>query len=359
MNSLRYTLLDRALTSSLLPERALRAGAHGAAAARQRREERGGVEAQEVRLTSLVTRMSSGPIAEAPAKANEQHYELPAEFFSVFLGPRRKYSSGFWAEGVADIAAAEEAMLDLTCQRAGIQDGMDVLDLGCGWGALSIWLTEHYDVHVLAVSNSRRQGEWIKAERDNRHLTNRLDIVTSDVNNFDPGRRFDRVISVEMFEHMRNWAALLARIADWLENDGKAFIHMFSHRRLAYRFVDTWAAERFFTGGTMPSHELLLRFADDLVVTQRWAVSGMHYAKTLAAWLERLNANADQALAILRAERPERDARQLLATWRLFLIATTEIWAWREGDEWMISHYLLERRGRRGRKALVRATYSA
>ncbi len=351
MTPLRYALLDLALASGLVPDGVLRAGSRYRAGVRQRREERGGVEAQEERLAALVAHMSSGPIAEVPAKANEQHYELPAEFFGLILGPRRKYSCGWWPDSVADLAAAEEAMLDLTCRRAGVRDGMDVLDLGCGWGALCLWLAERYDVRVLGVSNSRRQCEWIHTERDRRGLTGRIEVVTADVNDFDPGRTFDRVISAGMVEHLRNWAALLARVAGWLKDDGKAFIEIFSHRRLAYRFEGTWAAERFFTAGTMPSHDLMLRFTDDLVVTQRWAVSGMHLSKTLAAWRQRLDANADRALAILCAERSEREARRLLAIWRLYLISTTEIWGWRGGQEWILSHYLLERSGNRRRAA--------
>jgi cyclopropane-fatty-acyl-phospholipid synthase len=345
MTPLRHTLLDRALAGGLLPDGLLRSGSRLGARARLRREERGGVEAQDARLADLVKRMSTGPIAEVPAKANEQHYELPAEFLGLLLGPRHKYSACLWVDGVTDLATAEESMLDLTCRRAGVRDGMDVLDLGCGWGALSLWLAEQYDVRVLAVSNSNRQREWIEAERDRRGLTGRVEIVTADVNEFEPDRVVDRVVSVEMFEHMRNWSALLARVAGWLKDDGKAFVHVFSHRRVAYRFEGTWAADRFFTAGTMPSHDLMSRFADDLVVSERWAVAGTHYAKTLAAWLRRLDENADQALAVLRAEHSDGEARQLLAAWRLFLISTAQMWGWRRGDEWMISHYLLERRG--------------
>ena len=360
MTLLRYALLDRALAGGLLPDGLVRAGSRYGAAARQRREQRGGVESQEMRQTALIERMSGGPIAERPEKANEQHYELPAEFMGLFLGPRRKYSGCLWAPGVADIAGAEDAMLELACARAQIRDGMRVLDLGCGWGALSIWLAERYDVEVIAVSNSPRQRAWIETECDRRGLTGRLEIVTADVNDFDPGTTFDRVVSVEMFEHMRNWAALLARAATWLNPDGKAFVHVFSHRRLAYRFQGTWAAERLFTEGTMPSHDLMLHFADDLVVTQRWAVNGAHYARTLAAWLERLDANSDRALVILRAERSDREARLLLATWRVFLISTAEIWGWRGGNEWMVSHYLLEPRGRRREtNPLLQQTHAA
>ncbi|MGH3821539.1 MAG: SAM-dependent methyltransferase [Pseudonocardiaceae bacterium] len=352
MTALRYALLDYALATGLVPDSVLRVGCRYATATRQRREERGGVDAQEERLAALVARMSSGPIAETPSKANEQQYDLPPEFFSLFLGPRHKYSCCWWPDGVTDLAAAEEAMLDLTCHRAGIRDGMDVLDLGCGWGAMSIWLAERYDVRVMGVSNSRRQCEWFRAERDRRGLTDRIEVVHTDVNDFDPGRTFDRVLSIGLFEHMRNWAVLLARVAGWLKDDGKAFIHLFSHRRLAYRFEGTWAAERFFTAGTMPSHDLMLRFTDDMVVTRRWAFPGTHYAKTIAAWQQRLDANTDRALAILRAGHSEREARQLLATWRLFLLSTIEVWGWRGGQEWMLSHYLLERAAARLSAAL-------
>ncbi|HEX7301165.1 MAG TPA: cyclopropane-fatty-acyl-phospholipid synthase family protein [Solirubrobacteraceae bacterium] len=356
---LRYAALDRLLELGALPNPVLRAGARAGTRLRLRREERGGVQAQEERLRALVEHLSSGPVAEHTAAANEQHYELPSEFLGLFLGPRRKYSGCLWSDGVHDLAGAEEAMLEATCARAGVRDGMEILDLGCGWGALSLWLAERYpQAKVLAVSNAHGQRAWIESERDRRGLTG-LEVVTADVNAFAPQRRFDRVISVEMFEHMRNWAELLRRVAGWLEPDGRAFVHVFAHRRLAYRFEGTWAAERFFTAGVMPSHDLMLRFQRDLVVAERWAVSGTHYARTLRAWLARLDAHADEALAVLRTRHPPRAAKRLLATWRLFLLATAEIWDWRGGDEWLVSHYLLEPRGGSGTNPLVRRTYSA
>lgn len=306
--------------------------------------------------------MSTGPIAERVDAANAQHYELPAAFLGLFLGPRRKYSGCLWADGVEDLAAAEAAMLTLTCERAGVADGMQILDLGCGWGSLSLWLAERYpNARILGVSNSHGQREWIEAERDRRGLTGRLEIVTADVNDFATDRRFDRVLSIEMFEHMRNWAELLRRVAGWLAPGGRAFVHVFSHRTLAYRFAGTWAADRFFTAGTMPSHELLGRFQRDLVVVDRWAVSGTHYARTLEAWLARLDAHREEALAILEgAGHAPREAKRRLATWRLFLLSTDEIWGWRGGNEWLVSHYLLEPaaapRGGSGTKPDVRAT---
>jgi cyclopropane-fatty-acyl-phospholipid synthase len=342
---LRYRLLDRSLELGLLPDPVLRAGSRYGTVVRRRREARGGVEAQEDRLRELVQRMSTGPVAEQVEAANAQHYELPADFFGLFLGPRRKYSGCLWTDGVRDLAGAEEAMLRLTCERAGVRDGMEVLDLGCGWGALSLWIAERYPgCRVVGVSNSHGQREWIEAERDRRGLTDRLRIVTADVNDFEPGATFDRVVSVEMFEHLRNWTEVLRRVSTWLRPDGKLFVHVFSQRSLPYRFEGTWAAERFFTAGTMPSHDLLTRFQRDMVLEDRWAVAGTHYARTLRAWLERLDANAGEALRVLGRVASPREARRLLATWRLFLISTEEIWGWRDGDEWLVSHHLLSPR---------------
>lgn len=344
MTARRYALLDRALGAGIIPDAALRAGARFSAWSRERDESRGGVAAQEARLAQMVAHMSTGPIAEVPAKANEQHYELPADFMALFMGERRKYSCCYWPEGVDTLEAAEEAMLKLTCERAGVRDGMRILDLGCGWGALSLYLAENFDVEVVGVSNANRQREWIENARDERGLTDKLTVVTADVNAFEPEGSFDRVMSVEMFEHMRNWKELLHRISTWLKPEGKVFIHVFTHRTLAYRFDGTWAAERFFTAGTMPSHDLLMHFSDDFVVKERWAINGIHYAKTLRAWLDRYDAQKDRAFALLRSENAERDAKRLFATWRVFFIATEETWKWRRGDQWMVSHYLLEPR---------------
>ena len=341
-------MLDEALERSLLPDWLLRAGSLYGAWDRERRESRGGLVGQQERLRALIERMSSGPIAEVPEKANEQHYELPPEFLGLLLGPRRKYSGCLWGPGVQTLAQAEEAMLALSCERAQVADGMSVLDLGCGWGSLSLWLAQRYPASAITgVSNSHGQREWIEAERDRQGISN-LEVITADVNQFSPGAgRFDRVMSIEMFEHMRNWRELLARIAMWLTPEtGKAFVHVFSHRTLPYLFQGTWAADRFFTAGLMPSHDLMLHFQSDLEVTEAWAVPGTHYARTLRAWLARLDANADEALALLGSNgRSEREARRLLATWRLFLISTDVIWRYRGGNRWLVSHYLLEPRG--------------
>jgi cyclopropane-fatty-acyl-phospholipid synthase len=360
MTAARYRLLDTLLASDLLPDPVLRAGSRRGATLRERRERRGGVVAQEQRLTALVDRMSTGPIAELPEKANEQHYELPSEFLELILGPRRKYSGCLWEPGTRTLAQAEEAMLELTCKRAGVQDGMRILDLGCGWGSLSLWLAERYpNAHVTAVSNSGLQRELIEAQRDRLGATN-LEPVTADVNDFQPQRRFDRVISVEMFEHMRNWRELLRRISGWLKDDGRLFVHVFSHRTLPYRFEGTWAAERFFTAGVMPSHDLLARFQEHMLLERRWVLPGTHYARTLDAWLDQLDANTEKALEILQsAGRSGRQARTLLGAWRLFLISTAEIWRSGGGQRWLVSHYLLSPRGGNGTNPEVRRTYSS
>jgi cyclopropane-fatty-acyl-phospholipid synthase len=343
----RYELLDRALERGLAPDGVLRLGSLYGAWARERSAGRGGVEAQGQRLGELVARMSSGPVAESVQAANEQHYELPAAFLGLILGPRRKYSGCLWEDGVDSLAQAEEAMLALSCSRAGIEDGMRVLDLGCGWGSLSLWLAERYPrCTVLGVSNSASQREWILDEAARRGLSN-LTVETCDVNSFEPsGGGFDRVMSIEMFEHMRNWRELLRRVSTWLSPGGRAFVHVFSHRTLPYLFTGTWASARFFTAGLMPSHDLMLRFQDDMVVREQWAVPGTHYARTLQAWLARLDGSHEEAVEVLRGSGrwSEREARRLVATWRLFLISTDVIWGYRGGNRWLVSHYLLEPR---------------
>lgn len=348
MSALRYRALDAALARDAVPDAVLRAGSRWGARAREQRELAGGVAAQDDRLAALLERMRSGPIAEVPEKANEQHYELPPRFFELILGPRRKYSGCLWSPGVDTLGEAEERMLALSCQRAEVADGMAILDLGCGWGSLSLWLAEQYpNARITGVSNSAPQREFIEARARERGFTN-LQIITADVNTFVPAAApFDRVMSIEMFEHMRNWRELLARIRGWLTPNGALFVHVFSHRVVPYLFEGTWAAERFFTAGLMPSHELIHHFDDDMTVERRWSTDGTHYARTLQAWLERLDAHRPELLEILQAagNSPAR-ARALLGGWRLFLISTDEIWGSNGGNSWMVSHYRLRPRDR-------------
>ena len=334
-----HRAVDRALATGLVPDIAVRTAARRAARNRIGRESEGGAEAAEKRLAELVERMSTGPVAEQIESANLQHYEVPTDFFRLFLGPRMKYSACWWPEGVTDLDRAEEATLDLCCRRAGIEDGMTLLDLGCGWGSMSLWMAERYPgSSVTAVSNSRTQKEWIDSEASRRGLQN-LEVTTTDVGEFRPEGRFDRVVSVEMFEHLRNWRELIHRISAWLEPGGRFFLHVFSNRLYGYRFTDSWFASRFFTAGTMPSHDLALFFQNDLVIERRWLFDGTHYARTLEAWLERLDARQDEARALL-----EPGGRGRLAAWRVFLMAAAETWNYDSGQEWVVSHYLFRAR---------------
>ncbi len=316
-------LVDRLIESGRVPDPLLRAGIRSVCATRLRRERRRGPAFKD----AFVERLRESPIADQVDKPNEQHYEVPPELFRLVLGPRMKYSSCLWPAGVKTLAEAEEAMLALTCERAGVEDGMTLLDLGCGWGSLTGWLSERYPASsIVAVSNSRAQREHIES----LGLPN-VRVITADVNRLELAERFDRILSVEMLEHMRNYEALLARIASWLEPGGRFFCHVFSHDRYAYPYEDGWMARRFFTAGTMPSDDLLPRFDRDLALEEHWRVSGLHYARTAEAWLERLDANRAAVERVV--------GRAGAANWRVFFLACAELWGYRGGREWLVSHY--------------------
>jgi len=325
-----------------LPDVLIRAGVRQLLRRRLAEVRQRDCEAAEAANHAFREQLRASPIALVPELANEQHYEVAPAFFERVLGWRLKYSCGLWTDGVKDIDAAEEAMLATVCGRAQLSDGMRVLDLGCGWGALSLWIAERYPrCQVLAVSNSKPQREFILARCAERDLAN-VEVVTSDINAFDPQRRFDRVISVEMFEHVRNFDLLLARIARWLEPRGKLFVHHFAHREFAYPFEatgdDDWMARHFFSGGIMPSDDLLLHFQHDLVVERKWRVSGTHYQKTAEAWLELQDMQRDALMPILADVYGEADAARWFERWRLFFIACAELFGYRGGNEWWVTH---------------------
>jgi len=348
-------LLWPMLEKGVVPDAVLRAGIRAICLERLRDESKGGTLAERRRHAAFLAARRDGPIARDTAAANAQHYEVPAELFQLTLGKRLKYSGGLWPAGVTSLDESEEAMLAETCRRARLEDGMRVLDLGCGWGALSLWIAEKYPkCRVLGVSNSASQRAHILAERDARGLgdARRLDVVTADVNVFDPaaapGAPFDRVLSVEMFEHMWNHEALMARLARALTPEGLLFVHIFTHRRFAYPFEDRgatdWMARHFFTGGSMLADDSLCYAQEHLRLLEHWRVDGTHYQRTAEAWLANLDARRAQVDPVLARTYGAAQVARWRLNWRLFFMACAELFGFRHGQEWLVSHYLFARR---------------
>ena len=284
------------------------------------------------------------PIAHATDTANEQHYEVPADLFKTFMGSHLKYSSGFWEHPTTTLEESEKKMLKLTCERAQLADGQRILELGCGWGSLSLWMARTYpNAKITAVSNSATQKVYIDAQG----LPN-LTVITADMNAFEPEGQFDRVVSIEMFEHMRNWHLLLQRISHWLLPDGALFIHIFVHRELAYLFDGkggvNWMSEHFFKEGMMPAEQLLPLCNEHLVTEHMWRINGTHYARTLRGWLEKIDQNRKAAHAILERDLEKQNARLQFGRWRIFFMACEELFGFNGGNEWYVGHYRLKKR---------------
>lgn len=344
-------VIERCLERGILPDVIVRAGIRRLLRKRLRSEMAHDPEASAHRLADWIRQCDDSSIAVSVDAANQQHYEVPAAFFDLVLGKYRKYSCGLFSKPTTTLDEAEAAMLEQTCKRAGIEDGMRVLDLGCGWGSMSLWVAEHYpNCQITGVSNSSSQREFILGQAKERGLTN-VEIITADVNDLEipetRERPFDRIVSIEMMEHTRNWRRLLERAAGWLHPDGRMFVHVFTHKTVGYEFVarneDDWMSRHFFTGGQMPADSQLLHFQDHLQIESHWRVSGRHYQRTADAWLRNLDANRDEATVILR--RPYGQlAAKMTNLWRVFFLSCSELWGFDNGREWLVSHYLMRPR---------------
>lgn len=303
--------------------------------------QRGGDEFANFRRRLAELRAS--PVAIETARANEQHYEVPAAFFQRVLGPQLKYSCCWYGDGASTLGEAEEAMLRLTGERAALADGQRVLELGCGWGSLTLWMAARYpNSRITAVSNSASQRDYILGQVRARGLAN-VAVITADANVFATAERFDRVVSVEMFEHMRNYATLMERIAGWLEPGGKLFVHIFCHRALMYPFTvdgdSDWMARYFFTGGLMPAEHTLLHFQEHLTLEEQWRVPGTHYERTANDWLANQDRERDAVMAVLGEAYGPGESAVWFQRWRMFFMAVAELFGYGGGTEWLVGHY--------------------
>jgi cyclopropane-fatty-acyl-phospholipid synthase len=332
----------------LVPDAAVRLGIRRLLRQRLAELDSGDAEASAQIAEAFFQQLHGAALAPLPEKANEQHYELPADFFGAVLGAHRKYSCCWWPEGVQTLDEAEAAALTETCVRAGLADGQQILELGCGWGSLSLWMAEQLPgARITAVSNSHSQRAYIEAQARQRGLGN-LQVLTRDFNEFETEQRFDRVVSVEMFEHLRNWPRAFAKVAGWLRPQGRFFMHVFAHREAPYAFeprdASDWMSQYFFSGGMMPSDDLALRCQDDLRLLQRWRWDGRHYARTSAAWLARMDAQRERLMPLFERVYGDKGAALWWMRWRLFFLSVEELFAYADGGQWWVSHYLFEKR---------------
>ena len=335
-------MIDSLLEKNLLPDWLIRIGIRRLLAGRIREE------IARYDRPAYVADLKTRPLAEQTAAANEQHYEVPTRFYQLCLGRNLKYSGCLYPTGRESLDEAEDAMLALYAERARLADGQHILELGCGWGSLALYnATKFPAAQITAISNSRTQKEYIDAEAKKRGLTN-LRIVTADINGFDiePGR-FDRVVSVEMFEHLKNYQRLFANIARWLKPGGLLFTHIFTHSRFSYHFVaqgpTDWMSRHFFTGGQMPAHDLLPHFQDDLKLVSEWKVDGTHYQKTAEHWLQNMDRNRAEIMPLFAQTYGPEQATKWWAYWRVFYLSCAELWGYRGGEEWLVSHYLFRK----------------
>ena len=340
------TFIDLA-ERGFVPDFLIRAGIRNLCRKRLQQCRTDDCEANAELVEEYMRSVNESPLAVLTDKANEQHYEVPAPFYHRVLGKNLKYSSCYFEELVSDLSTAEDRALELTSEHADLEDGQRILELGCGWGSLSLWMAKQFpQARIISVSNSNSQREYIMGQAKERKLTN-LKVVTADVNTFEPDQTFDRVVSVEMFEHVRNHRGLFRRIHAWLKEEGKLFTHVFCHRSTSYPFEvdgeDDWMSKHFFSGGTMPADELFLRIAGPLELESRWRWSGQHYAKTSECWLENLDRRKTEVLPIFEKEMSPDEAIRMFHRWRIFFLACAETFGFAKGQEWWVSHYLFRK----------------
>jgi cyclopropane-fatty-acyl-phospholipid synthase len=321
-----------------LPDVVIRAGIHQLCSRTATRL----ADGDAVTDAAFAQEMAARAVAEHTDAANAQHYEVPAAFFARVLGPNRKYSSCFYKDASTTLQEAEEEALRQTVEHADLADGQSILELGCGWGSLSLWMARQFpDARITAVSNSNSQRVYIEGEAAARGLTN-IRVITQDMNVFVPGKTFDRIVSVEMFEHMMNWRELMTRVQSWLKPDGRFFMHIFTHRSGTYLFdradKEDWIAQHFFTGGVMPSHHLIRQYGDLFEVEKEWCWSGVHYQRTALDWLANFDSNRDEIERVLKPVYG-RDTSLWMRRWRWFFLATAGLFGYADGSEWGVSHY--------------------
>lgn len=342
-----YRVIEKIMEKDWLPDGVIRFGIRNLLKSKLSHEQRQREEFGNARFLSLIDELKSSPIAINTTDANEQHYEVPTEFFQYVMGKYMKYSCGYWENDDVSFDQSEKDMLEITVQRADLSDGMDILELGCGWGSLSLYMAEKFpNSRIVGISNSRTQKKFIDAQATSRRLSN-LKIKTIDMNDFNLDQKFDRAVSVEMFEHMRNYQILLEKISRCLNPQGKLFVHIFTHKEYAYLYQVNqgfdWMARYFFTGGIMPSDDLLLYFQDHFRIENHWRVNGQHYQKTSEGWLKNMDSHRDNIIPILKQTYGD-DYKKWWVYWRVFFMACAELWGYKKGSEWMVSHYLFQKR---------------
>lgn len=340
-------MIDTIVAKGMIPDFFLRKGIQNLVQKRLKEISSAHVDLLEKRRQSLIKELKLSPIAIETDLANDQHYQVPSGFFEKVLGENMKYSCAFFEKGNESLKEAESKMLKITCERAQIKDGMKILELGCGWGAITLYMAKQYpNSAITAVSNSKTQREFILNKAQNLGLSN-VEVITANMIDFDTDLKFDRVVSVEMFEHMRNYEKLLEKISKWLNDEGKLFVHIFVHSKFSYKFEvndeTDWMSKYFFSGGIMPSEHLLYYFQKDLSIKNHWTLSGRHYAQTARKWLNNMDDNKSDIMKVFNDHYGPKDAMKWFNYWRVFFMSCEELWAFDDGREWLVGHYLFEK----------------